>query len=112
MAHHQFVGHREHDDPGDDRDMPIGERLPRDQAGDRVVLDMPRAAPRAHVEIEPPHRERTGKSVEQRQVEPRLGPRGGIGRAGNDQPFAQRDNNEQSAAFGHVAARNNPVLGQ
>ena len=37
-----------------------------------MVFDMTRAAPRAHVEIEPPHCERPGKGVDQRQIEPRL----------------------------------------
>ena len=106
----QFIGDGQNDDPRDNRNMPIGERLPRDQPRHLVLFDVLRAALCPDIEIEPPHRKRTQESVQQRQIQSGLPLGGRIGCAGDHQPFAQRDDDEQPAALGHMATRDGPIL--
>ena len=109
MREHQFVGDRADDDAGDDRDMQIGVREARQSAGVFRMFDGVGGALRADVEIDPPH----GDAADERLREGGDGQRvpvvGGEGRAGDQDAFAQCDDDEQAAALGEMAAFHVPV---
>ena len=89
----------------------IGVAAARQPAGIVGRRDQPAGALGADVEIDHPHGDAADES-DQERADVRGGPgQAGEGRAGDQHRFAERDDDEQRAALGHVGALDVPVGG-
>ena len=109
MLQHEFIGHRRDDDAGDDRQMQVGIGEPRQPPRLARIRNQLGTRLGALVEIDPPHRERADKG--RQEGRDHFGGPGQIGkcRAGHDDGFPERDDDEPRAALGHMAALDVPV---
>ena len=111
MRDRDLVRHRTHDDAGDDGDVEIGVDGAREAPRIRRARDLLAAALGADVEVDPPHRHAAEERDHERADRGRRGgPRRGRG-AGDEDGLAERDDDEQRAALGHVRAVHLPVRG-
>ncbi|OMP13540.1 hypothetical protein COLO4_01462, partial [Corchorus olitorius] len=111
MRQHELIGHRPDDDAGHQHHVDVGVGQPCKPARIGRMRHGVRAALGNRVEVQPPHRQAADERQRHRRdvfcgpVEP--GKRG----ARDQHRFAQRDDDEQRAALGHVAAFHVPVIG-
>ena len=103
------LGDRRHNDPCDNWHMEIGIGVAGQPSGVGVALDRLATAFGTCVEINPPHRRAAGETDSEGSNGRGGGRKAGTGCAGDKHCFAQRNDNEQRTALGHMAARNIPI---
>ena len=109
MRQHDLIADGGEDNAADQQQMDISVGEPPDAAGIVGLLDLFTAALRADIEINPPH---SDAASECRDESGRRGPgplEVGERRAGDEYGLAKRDDDEEAATFGEMAAFYGPV---